>query len=239
VSRHNASCTTLVAGLLALWMGLTNAMLDYLRPSMRPWLVAAAISLCALGIYGLVPERSRAGGGAPRNEHRWPRAGWLLVLPVVVVIVAGHEPLGSFAASRSGTRGLPKYAFDIAAYAQDRGETVPTLEILDVFQGADQPANRTYLLGHDVWLLGFVTRDGSGVPGRFVLNRFLISCCAADATALSLGMVGGARAPAANAWVRVRARLLPTFSGGTPRILMQVKRVQRAHAPSNPYEGYR
>ncbi|HEY7136389.1 MAG TPA: TIGR03943 family protein [Acidimicrobiia bacterium] len=239
MTRHDASCTTLVAGLLALWMGLTNAMLDYLRASMRPWLIAAAVALCALGIYGLVSEAIRANREPHRHDGHWPRMGWFLVIPVLVVIVTGHEPLGSFAAGRSGTRGLPKYAFDIAEYAQSTGTTVPKLEILDVFQGADQPGNRAYLLDHDVSLLGFVTREGPAVPNSFVLNRFLISCCAADATALSLRMVGSARVPTSDAWVRVRARLLPTFSGGTPRIVMQVKSVQSAHAPSNPYEGYR
>ncbi len=259
---RDASSATVAVGLLTLWMALTNAMLNYLKPSMRPWLVLAGAGLVAIGAFGLIrgriletrlearldgrleppPDDHRHDGG---HAHHHSRVGWFLVLPIVVVIAVGTQSLGSFAAGRSGSRALPEFSFDIAGYAHDQGESVPTLQVLDVYLGAKQSGNRQYLLAHDVRLLGFVTRNTAMANGDFVLNRFLISCCAADATRLSVAMTGAAKVPRDNQWIEVRARLLPqpppssaTDSDG-PKALFRVRDIRRVSAPSNPYEGLR
>jgi uncharacterized repeat protein (TIGR03943 family) len=243
VNPVDASLAVLSTGLLALYMGLTNAMLKYVKPSMRPWLLFAGVLLVAAGIYGLV--RARQDGRVADDHHRRGPVGWFLVVPLLVLFILGQQALGAFAASRE-TRGLPPYSFDIEAYA-DQFDGTPDLRLVDVYLGASQRGNREYLAAHVVRLQGFVTPDASLGPRGFVLTRFLVSCCAADATPIRLGMIDGDRAPKANAWVEVTAQLVPSvhrLRGANddpiaPSFTMKVHSIERIDEPSQPYESLR
>ncbi len=70
----------LAIGALALWTSLTDAILQYLRPSMRPWVVLAGAVLVAVGLASLVLARRavreeralalvHAGGIDPVHPH--------------------------------------------------------------------------------------------------------------------------------------------------------------------------
>ena len=99
-------------------------MLKYLRPSMRMWLVAAAVGLIAIArLRPAAPTPTRRTGrrSSPRRAQLRPRIGWLLVVPIAVLILFGPQPMGDFAIGR--TPNLPPYAFDIAKYTSD---TEPT-----------------------------------------------------------------------------------------------------------------
>lgn len=255
MSPFDASCAVLATGLLALWMGLTDAMLKYLKPSMRPWLVLAGALLVAVGVRGIVRIRQRErvgthdagddGLGSAEHTHR-QGVGWLLVLPILVVLVLGQQSLGAFAASRSSTRNLPPYSFDIAGYADSQGDGDPTLQLVDVYLGAQQRGNRGYLAHHAVQLRGFVTMNPDLGPRSFVLTRFLVSCCAADATPVKIAMIDADHVPKQGRWVEVTAQLDPHFtapagaqSDDLPRTAMRVHAIEPIDEPSEPYESLR
>jgi uncharacterized repeat protein (TIGR03943 family) len=244
VSAADRSRAALATGLLALWIGLTDAMLKYLRPSMRPWLVTAGAALVAFGIYGIVRARQLAvearDHATTTSPRRRPRIGWLLVLPVVAIILFGPQPMGEFALRR--TPHLPEYAFDIAAYASSTGQRVPALKMSDFLEGAAQNGNREYLATHDVALRGFVSLPGIAGPDSFVLTRFLITCCAADAQPLSVTIVGVAMVPAKGQWLDVTARFDPAIrpvAKGAYGPVLRAKNLQPISAPSGPYESLR
>jgi uncharacterized repeat protein (TIGR03943 family) len=250
VSPVDANSVVVATGLLALWMGLTNAMLKYLKPSMRPWLVLAGAVLVAAGAYGLARARRAPDPvvEADHSEHHHRQGvGWLLVVPLLVMLVLGQQALGAFAASRSSTRGLPPYSFDIRAYADQQNTSTPELQLVDVYLGAVQRGNREYLASHSVRLRGFATPDPSLGPHGFVLTRFLVSCCAADATPIRLGMIGGPHTPKPESWVEVTARLDPSFTppSGTapstapPRSTLRVQTTKGISEPAEPYETLR
>lgn len=243
------SRATLATGLLALWMGLTDAMLKYLRPSMRPWIVTAGVGLVAIGVYGIVRARQLAVEtrahdhttiATTTTKKRRPRIGWLLVTPVVAIILFGPQPMGDFALRR--TPHLPEYAFDIAAYASSSGQRVPALKMSDFLGGATQSGNHDYLVSHDIALRGFVSFRGVAGPDSFVLTRYLISCCAADAQPLSVTIVGATSVPDKNQWLDVTARYDPTIrpvaNGGYGPVL-RAKHLQPISPPTGPYESLR
>jgi hypothetical protein len=125
VSTLDRSRAVIAVGALTLWMASTDAMLKYLKASMRPWLFVCGVVLLVFGVYTFV--RARREGRDPADaadaEHRHrhgSRSGWLLVVPIVVVLAFGAQSLGAFAASRSSGQ-LPDYSFDIAAYAASTG----------------------------------------------------------------------------------------------------------------------
>jgi uncharacterized repeat protein (TIGR03943 family) len=255
VSAFDASCTVLATGLLALWMGLTDAMLKYLKPSMRPWLVLAGALLVAVGVRGIVRTRQReripSGGhhahGHDEGEHSHRQGvGWLLVLPVLVVLALGQQSLGAFAASHTTTRNLPPYSFDIAGYADAQGESQPTLQLVDGYLGAQQRGNRGYLARHAVRLRGFVTKNNDLGPRSFVLTHFLVSCCAADATPINIAMLDADHVPKVGHWVEVTAQLDPHYVApvgaeisAAPRTTMRVRAIKPIDEPSEPYETLR
>jgi uncharacterized repeat protein (TIGR03943 family) len=252
VTPFDASCAVLASGLLALWMGLSDAMLKYLKPSMRPWLVLAGTVLVVVGICGLVYARRREASGRDEREpdghehHHRLGVGWLLTVPVVVTLILGSQSLGAFAAGRASSRALPLYSFDLEAYAQAQGDDIPTLQLVDVQIGARQRGNREFLARHTVRLEGFVTHNPSLGPGGFVLNRFLVSCCAADAVPIRIAMVDAGRVPAANRWVSVTARLeqdhalhAEVNASEVPETTMRVASIEPTDEPSAPYETLR
>jgi uncharacterized repeat protein (TIGR03943 family) len=240
VTTRDSYVTILAVGLLALWMGATNAMLKYLKPSMRPWVLLAAVTLIALGVYGLVRGRGEGRDEHGGHEHRL-RIAWLLTLPVIVIILFGTEALGVYAAQQASAS-LPPYSFNLAAFAQSEGGGVPDLQTSDVVNGMKSAANRQYLYSHDVRLVGFVTAVGKYGSGTFVLTHYLIACCAADAYPLELGMVGAGDVPPEGKWVQVVARVerrLHEPPSDFVAAMMTVKSLKRIKAPSSPYEGLR
>ena len=165
------------------------------------------------------------------------RLGWLLVVPVVVMILFGPQPMGDFAIDR--TPNLPPYAFDIAKYASDTGQRVPALRFLDVLEGV-KDNNRIYLTGHDVTLEGFTSRPEIVGAGAFLFTRYLISCCAADAQPLSVVITGADTVPPKGQWAHVTARLNPGRHGRSKYgPVLTLTKIELIKAPANTYETFR
>jgi uncharacterized repeat protein (TIGR03943 family) len=216
-------------------MGLTDAMLKYLKPSMRPWLVLSGVALVVVGIVVIVGARRE------RNHHTHAtRVAWLLVAPAVVLVLFGSQALGPYAVGQSANRWLPDYAFDLAGYARQHHTSTPTLELADIAEGVHDKTNRRFLQTHDVRLTGFITDIGAA-DHEFTLTRLLISCCAADATPTELHMVGAQDIPKVGRWVEVTARLLPATRGADPYAdpEMQLRSLHAVREPSAPYETLR
>lgn len=97
------------------------------------------------------------------------------------------------------------------------------------------------LAGVPLRLIGFVM-PSPGRSGEFLLSRFLINCCAADATLMQAGILdvrGGV--PAQETWVSVTGRWFPDRQGGLltpdgfPVPELVAEKVEVIAAPENPY----
>lgn len=231
--RVDAGLLVLVAGGLGLWMGLTRTSLLYVRPGTRPLLVVAGAVLLAIGLTRLLLDR-RALTADHEDHHRVGRVAWLLVLPVVVAVAVGSNPLGSYAAGRQNSqRTLPAGSFDLEAYlnANSFGGQAPALRVLDFIRSAEDPATRDLLAGTSVTLQGFVTED---VDGRFLLTRFTIGCCAADAIAMFVEVdPDGHEVPPVDTWVEVVGELVP---GSHDPPVVRASGVRSVDAPGEVYE---
>jgi uncharacterized repeat protein (TIGR03943 family) len=196
-----------VSGVLALWMGITDTALLYVRPAARTWLVVAGTALVLIGIAGLVRS-------VRHDHHRVGRVGWLLALPVVVALAVGPSPLGSYAAGRQNSqRTLPPGSFDLEAYlhANSFGGQAPALRMLDFTRAAYDPDEQEALADTPVTLQGFVTEDtDESDPHHFLLTRFVIGCCAADAIAMFVQVdLDDHDIPPVDSWVAVEGVLDP------------------------------
>jgi uncharacterized repeat protein (TIGR03943 family) len=225
VRRDAQAGVCLLLAATALRLGLTDAALAYVKPSLRPLLVAAGVVLLVVGVAGL---RSRP---ADDRDHPAPSAAWLLVLPVVAVFLIAPAPLGTYAAERqSASRQVERVQVTSPLPAEVDG-AVP-LGMRDFLL---RVVNGTQLEGVRVRLTGFLTTDAKGV----VLNRFRVTCCAADGIAMRTRLegIGGL---AEGTWVTVEGQVAAGTRDAEGALVglpvLEVSDWREVPAPSNPYE---
>ena len=148
-----------------------------------------------VGLLGLLPPVGLLGQQTPGPAHghgghqHTARVGWLLLVPVLVVLLVQPTALGSYAvSSRSVVPGGGDDQYPPLA-APVRG-AVPMSMAEFVTRAVRDPGQS--LTGVRVRLTGFVApaEDADG----YRLTRFVIFCCAADAEALQ-AVVHGDPAP--------------------------------------------
>jgi uncharacterized repeat protein (TIGR03943 family) len=192
----------LLMGATALWLGLTDAALAYVRGALRPPLVASGVVLlvlAAVALYGRDPGGHGHGHGAPRS-------GWLLALPVLVLLLVAPPALGSFAASRQAAQatqgGGPTGAFPPLPEPVGGAVALPVSEFVT---RALYDKDRS-LAGVRVRLLGFAVPEEDG---GYLLTRFNLFCCAADGQAYQLAVHGDRTPRRADQWLVVEGRWQP------------------------------
>jgi uncharacterized repeat protein (TIGR03943 family) len=224
-----------VLGTLALtaWAGLfwfllvTDQTALYLS-SRTDWVVpvgAILLTGAAIGrLFTLYVEE-------PEPLSRRTAAGiGFIVLPVVIVLALPPASLTSYAASRrssfSSGGGVATSAEDISS-----GE----LSLADVAGGLRSREGMRALVaraGSDVTFTGFVTRDPGQPADEFVLNRFMISCCVADALGVQVRVVG---APPGELqkddWVQVAGKMYPLGR----EVIVDASAVKPVPKPKRPY----
>ena len=232
--------------LLAAMLGLLLRLLVrgeyvyYVKPGFLPALIGSAIVLTLMIVFVAKDAWVAAGHGDDDHDHHHghdhgedghghaePRAALLLALPLIVVLTVAPAPLGAFSATRS-TAGAPPSKQNFAALPP--GDPV-TLTVPDFVDRAR--AGGSTLAGREVQLTGFVTPNADG---PWWLTRFVINCCAADATSYRVVARGGPQLEA-DTWVSLTGHWVR--SAGTPDGIptLQVVDYEPAQPPSNPYAG--
>ncbi|MCD2185746.1 TIGR03943 family putative permease subunit [Actinomycetospora soli] len=189
---------------------------------------SAAARLPTHGPRAVAPEVVAAARAADRERghgpgHR-PAVGWLLAVPVLLVLLVPASPLGSWAAARQGTTVPATTVPPGPLPATGTLElAVPDYAVRAAYDGGRGLADR------DVALVGFVTPTDDG---GWSVTRTAISCCAADARSY-LVAVDGAPAPPRDTWVRVVGRWMPSSTPSTARL--RVSAVSPVPVPARPY----
>jgi uncharacterized repeat protein (TIGR03943 family) len=216
-------------GLIILRISLDDLYLRFVRPVMRPYLVAAGAFLVLLGFANLLidhdEEHERDGHG-----HR-SRAGWLLLVPVTALVLVLPPALGAGAAARSRPPAFPEGSAGLPALPV--GRTVSVTFLGYVRRATEAPGT---LAGRTVRLEGFVTPRRAG---GYYLTRMVITCCAADAAAVKIATLGPrAGGYAANTWLQVTGRYVPGTDGDPDELItrLQAADVRRIRPPHNPYD---
>ncbi len=156
--------------------------------------------------------------------------GWLLVVPLLVVLLVPPAPLGAnavrsrLATSRSGVAVYP------AVHPPVRGAVPMTMAEFATRALRDRAAS---LRGVRVRLVGFVSST-SGDDG-YALSRFVIFCCAADAEAVQAVVRGDAAARKLNQWLEVEGEWVPA-AVDAPTVVVRARSVRAIKRPRAPYE---
>ncbi|MCG0286730.1 TIGR03943 family protein [Streptomyces sp. PSAA01] len=226
---------------------LTDLYLRYVRPGLRPALIASGVLLIVLGAVSAARDGfpfnrprtdhdhgGRQGGGHQGHGHdhaHGPRIAWLLYVPALTILFLAPPALGSYTAARDEAKAKPPTTGDSLFPALPRNGIVE-MSLNDFSSRAVWDTHGT-LKGHTVRLTGFVT---PGHHGTWYVSRLAISCCAADATVRKV-RVHGAAAPPADAWVTVTGTWHPTGKVGTDDAspALDTTTVKRVPAPKDLY----
>lgn len=222
---RTATGAVLAAWATLFWFLLVSGRSALYLSDRTAWVIpvgAVVLSLAAAG--RLATARSEAA-----EPLGWRTAWWLglIAMPVVLVLALPPAALGSYAASRRSA---------VAA------GVVPTedlssgpLTLVHVAAAMWSPDAREQLVaraGSTVSLVGFVSRR-SGMPAdEFMLTRFLVSCCVADALSVQVRVVGTPPGRfAEDQWVRVTGSLYPLGR----EVLVEAGSVEAVPRPDRPY----
>jgi len=238
VNRETQGVVLLLVGGSVLYASLTDLHLRYVKAGLRPLLLVAAAVLIATAVATLWRElrrrgRREGGGHGQGHAHAETRVSWLLMLPVFALMLAAPPALGSYAANRAGTgiQEPPGFA-DLPA-----GDPV-RLTVLDYATRAVYDRGRS-LTGRQVRLTGFLSTGPDGTP---LLTRMFLSCCAADAQPVKVGLTG--RVPTGmkpDTWIEVVGtyvtRQIKDDVNGGPIPFLEVDQVTRVSPPRERYES--
>jgi uncharacterized repeat protein (TIGR03943 family) len=151
-----------------------------------------------------------------------------LALPVVALLVLPPTTLGSYAASR---RSLAGAGFAASAGDVSTGE----LTLADVAAAMWSPETARALTaraGSRVAFVGIVVRREGMPADEFLLTRFIMTCCVADALSVQVRVVG---APPGgfgeDQWVRVAGTIYPLGR----EVIVQASEITRVPRPARPY----
>lgn len=233
MNHRRAQATLLIAfGAAVFRLGRSLTATSYVKPFILPLLVLSGVVLVGIGVVTIVRHRRNA------DEHG-PRAGWLLLLPLVALIVVGPGPLGAFAALRLASHPPVHHASAFPPLpAADHDGSIP-LSLSEFSARALYESSRT-LAGQPIRLSGFVVPNG-GDRQTYLLTRLVINCCAADARPVQVLVRGDAAVREPDTWVEVTGTwtVQPTLRPGEvaprPPELVATE-VTDLPEPAEPYE---
>jgi uncharacterized repeat protein (TIGR03943 family) len=231
MSRGTQSAMLLLVGLSIVVMVTKGSYLNYVKPSLLPWLLAAAVVLIVLAVAAIVRD-ARGGDGEDGHGHS-PWLVWLLLVPIVMTVFVVPPPLG---ASTATPEVVPSSEPARRAYPPLPPGRAPMLSIPEVLVRARKDSANS-LDGRLITLTGFTLK----YPDSTDLGRVVIICCAADAQLARIHLSGPAVAEAAgypeDTWLQVEGTVVPGTSTAETNYIptLAVSSVKRIEKPANTY----
>jgi uncharacterized repeat protein (TIGR03943 family) len=191
------------------------------------WVVPVAAVLLTAATLGRLASARVATPEPLSSREAWVMG--LMVVPVVLVLAAPPATLGTFSAGkRSGFSGA-----GFAASATEIGEGELTL--IDVAAAQTTPEGEEALAtraGETVRFVGFVVRRDDTPADELLLTRYIVTCCAADATVTEVRIVNvtpGEFEP--DEWVEVTGPIYPIGR----EVIVDAQQVVEVERPQRPY----
>lgn len=221
-----ATGSILAAWAIMFWFVLFAGRSYLFLASRTAWVIPVGAVLLTIAAIGrLASARSSVRERLSRREAVILA---LFLIPVALVMILPPQTLGAFAVSRR-----PAFGTGVASSADDIA--TGSLTLLEVAgaqatrKGLDALALRA---GEPVSFVGFITREPGQPANEFYLNRFIVSCCAADAQGAYIRVVDAPPSGfAENQWVQVDGTIYPL---GRDVILVN-EGMKKVPVPDQPY----
>jgi uncharacterized repeat protein (TIGR03943 family) len=232
VSRGTQNTLVLLIGLSAVVMVIKGTYLHFVKPSLLPWLIAAAVVLIVLALAAIVRDLRHEPVDDDEHQHR-PWLVWLLLIPIALTTFVVPPPLGAHGAAPEAVAATEPQKRAFPPLPTGRA---PTVSIPDVVMRAAADSTNS-LGGRLITVTGFTLRYPEGTD----LGRVVIVCCAADAQLARIHLSGPAAAEAADypedTWLQIEGTVVPGTSVAATNFIptLAVSRVTRIDKPANTY----
>ena len=217
---------------------ISHAHSQFVRPSMGRWILVGGIVLAVASVVSVLWEPG--AHEAPSDRGRAPIVAALLVVPLAALIIARPGSLGSYAAFRASSVAniSTRTSFTPLKVGSDG---IAEVTLLESWERARSDKSQS-LRKQPLRLVGFVVPDAASTVQNpsFLLSRFKIACCAADALILQVRVMT-TQAPelARDQWVTV----VGSYTG-TQKVLplkfdapvLRATAIERIGPPKDPYE---
>jgi uncharacterized repeat protein (TIGR03943 family) len=185
MNRQAQAVILLLVGGAVLRTSLTDLYLRYVKQGLRPLLIAAGLLLVLAAIMTLWYELRGKGEEHVHDDGHGhahePWVAWLLILPVFALLLVAPQALGSYAADRTGTA-----LQQVSDFPPLPDGDPAKISVLDYASRAVFDEGRS-IGTRKVRLTGFILKGQDGQP---YLARMILTCCAADARPVKVGLTG-------------------------------------------------
>lgn len=171
----------------------------------------------------------------PRRAHSHHHIGWdnllIVAFPLLLAVLIPSRSLGVEAVS--GGIGLSPVGVEgVSALTLDPLDR----NILDWLRAFNRASTPAAFNGQSVDVSGFVYREPSMGEDEFMVSRFTMSCCVADAYPIGMPVRSGAASEiATGAWVRVRGEVLGDYFQGEFAPTISADAIDLIEEPAQPY----
>jgi putative membrane protein len=170
------------------------------------------------------------------HEHAHGGMSWgalgIVALPLLLGVLVPSRPLGASAVDGDLSLNAASVSSSNLTF------TVPPLErnILDWLRVFNTVDDYSELNGEPADLIGFVYSEPSFGENRFMVARFTISCCVADASAIGVPVAwNDASVLQADTWVRVHGAFQVDDFKNDRLPVLQAESVTPVEQPEHPY----
>jgi len=208
----------------------TGQMALYMSPSLDPLTALTGVASGCLGLWELRAAVRRRAEHEPLSLDHALTVGLVLV-PVALGLITTPRALDS---SALGGQDLSRL---VLAYPSPPGTSgvrpLTSAEAPDIFSFLRQAGGAG--MGQQVRAVGMVAHSSSLQPGQFVLLRYSIVHCVADARPIGVLVLGDASAWQADEWVEVRGTLDVHEQDGEYLVALRASSLAATDEPANPY----
>ncbi|MBI5668287.1 MAG: TIGR03943 family protein [Chloroflexi bacterium] len=198
------------------------------------WLSYVAVVLfLVLGlasVWELLRNRGKAACSCDHEHITW-RALAVVAIPLVLGTLIPSRPLGSAAVDGNISTNAAINA-NFTAFNSDPLKW----NVLDWLRAFNSAEDVTTFNGKQADVIGFVYREATFPDDSFMVARFTVSCCVADASAIGLPVIWNAADDfPQDTWVRVQGAFeVGEFRGDTVPVLRATS-VETVAQPEHPY----
>jgi uncharacterized repeat protein (TIGR03943 family) len=233
----NVKAVALILMGLFLYSRFFNGNLFYYISERFVWLtILASVAFIIVGLsYRIGSRHQHDHEGHSHDQFSWGGLA-LVALPIVLGLLVPPRPLGAAALTN---RDVSVESLTSAAapesnnvLARPKGERNILDWVID-FRQAGDPAAFT---GEEARVIGFAYRDERFAADQFMVARFVVSCCAADAAPLGLIVQWpDSQTLTDDQWVEVAGHIEPGRFAGEAMPILIADSITPTDIPERPY----
>ena len=218
----------LISGTLSLYINM-----QYMPLTVFGIIMLAIMTFVVLQHSNSEPDEHEQNDSS--HEHNIsPTALIILIVPLLIGVLIPVHPLDATAASTRGMNvSAPLVGTSSTREFQSAADTRNILDWIVIFNSTN---DLSPYVGQMARVTGFVYHDPRLPANQFIVSRFVITCCTADASAI--GMIVNWNHSAdlkESSWVEVKGPVQATKLGGQPIPLIEASYVQSTPQPDQPY----